>query len=136
MKNFFILFITLITFSSCDVEESEQFYYVTLPVKSVDIPSQFVMGETYQIKITYHKPNSCHGFYGFIYEKNLNVRTIAIQTVVFKNNKDCTNYDETENFEEILNFKPTNNGSYIFKFWQGKDSAGQDIFLEYEIPVI
>lgn len=136
MKKNFILLLTLFIVSSCSVEESERFYYVTLPVESVDMPTEFVMGETYQIRISYHKPNSCHGFYGFVYEKNLNVRTIAVQTVVFEDNRNCTSYNENENFEEFLNFKPTNNGTYIFKFWHGKDSNGDDIFLEYEIPVI
>ena len=37
--------------------------------------------------------------------------------------------------EQTLNFYVKNNGSYIFKFWQGKNDAGEDVFLEYEIPV-
>ena len=58
MKKIFILLLTLFIVSSCSVEESERFYYVTLPVESVDMPTEFVMGETYQIRISYHKPNS------------------------------------------------------------------------------
>ncbi len=35
-----------------------------------------------------------------------------------------------------FNFYVTSNGSYIFKFYQGQDESGNDIFLEYEVPVM
>ena len=38
--------------------------------------------------------------------------------------------------QEVLKFKPTEVGTYTFKFWQGKDTNGDDIFLEIERPVV
>jgi hypothetical protein len=38
--------------------------------------------------------------------------------------------------EVSFNFMVSNTGSYIFKFYKGKDSAGKDIFEEVEIPVV
>ena len=35
-----------------------------------------------------------------------------------------------------FNFYVTSNGSYIFKFYQGEDTNGQDVFLTIEVPVI
>jgi len=35
-----------------------------------------------------------------------------------------------------FNFKVTSNGSYIFKFWQGEDEAGETQYLTIEVPVI
>ena len=42
---------------------------------------------------------------------------------------------ENELVENTFNFKVTSNGSYIFKFWQGEDEAGEDQYLTIEIPV-
>ena len=36
----------------------------------------------------------------------------------------------------VFNFECTKNfGSYIFQFWQGQDSNGNDTYLTYEVPV-
>ena len=37
--------------------------------------------------------------------------------------------------EETFNFTVTNTGNYVFKFWTGVDSDGNNTFLEYDIPV-
>ena len=37
--------------------------------------------------------------------------------------------------QETFTFKVTNTGNYIFKFWTGEDTEGNDTFLEYDIPV-
>ena len=133
MKKIFLLFFICFLFNSCSVEDEVKFHYVALPVESVVIPSEFILGQTYQITVKYYKPTTCYGFNGFYFEKDLNVRTIAVRTVVFEDNTNC---EATENlFEENLSFTVTNNGSYIFKFWQGTNDAGEDVFLEYEIPV-
>ena len=134
MKKIILLLSVLFLFNSCSLEdESDKFHYELLPIESVVIPSEFILGQTYQITVKYYKPTTCYGFNGFYFEKDLNVRTIAVRTVVFEDNTNC---EATENlFEENLSFTVTNNGSYIFKFWQGTNDAGEDVFLEYEIPV-
>lgn len=135
MKKILLLLSVLFFFNSCNIDDNgDDFQYVLLPVESVEIPTEFELGETYIIVVKYYRPSTCHAFDGFYYEKNLNIRTIAVQNIVFNQNncEPLTN----ELVEQNLEFHVTNNGSYIFKFWQGKDSNGQDIFLEYEIPVI
>jgi hypothetical protein len=37
--------------------------------------------------------------------------------------------------EYSFNFQVTSTKPYIFKFWQGKDTEGNNIFLEIEVPV-
>ncbi len=134
MKKIVLLLSVLFLFNSCSMDdESDKFHYALLPIESVDIPAEFTLGETYDITIRYFRPSTCHAFDGFYYEKNLNTRTIAVQNVIFEQNN-CVNLSETL-VEQNLEFYVTNNGSYIFKFWQGKDATGEDIFLEYEIPV-
>ena len=105
-----------------------------LEIESLVVPDELHLGETHSFIIRYRRPTSCHGFNAFYYEKNLNVRTVAVQGLVVESS-DCLPF-ENETQEQTLDFYVTNNGSYIFKFWQGKDDNGEDLYLEYEIPVI
>lgn len=131
-----VLFIVLITsFFSCSINDDDTTYtYSVLPVESYIVPTSFTLGETYEIKLKYQKPTSCHIFQGIYYDKNLNTRTIAIQTAV-KNNQICTQ-EIPPLSETSFNFIVLNNGSYIFKFYKGKDTNGEDIFENVEIPVV
>ena len=119
---------------SCNPESDEIKYNLEfLAIESVDLPDTLVLGQTHEIRVTYKKPTSCHVFNAFYYEKNLNIRTIAVNSIVTQRD-DCVTLDN-EIEEASINFYVTNNGSYIFKFWQGKDENGEDLFLEIEVPV-
>jgi hypothetical protein len=97
------------------------------------VPQSFTLGQTYEIKLKYKKPSDCHSYQGIYYDKNLNVRTIGIQTAVLESTN-CAPLT-TEPVEVSFNFLVTNTGSYIFKFYKGEDANGQNIFEEVEIPV-
>lgn len=134
MKKILFLLSIVLLFNSCDLEDTnDHFHSVILPVESVDIPTEFALGQTYEITVRYFRPSNCHAFDGFYYEKVLNERTIAVQNIVLEQGgcEDLTN----SLVEETFDFYVTSNGSYIFKFWQGTNTAGEDVFLEYEIPV-
>lgn len=129
-----ILFLTLFSIS-CSLDDNEPNYrFEILEIESVVVPDELHLGETHSFIIRYRRPTSCHGFNSFYYDKNLNTRTVAVQGIVLESNN-CLPL-ENDIQEETLDFFVTNNGSYIFKFFQGKDDNGQDVFLEYEIPVI
>ena len=133
MKKIFLFLSILFMLCSCTIDEEQHFHYELLPVESVEIPNEFQLGETYSIKIRYNRPTSCHSFNGFYYDSYLNTRTIAVRTIVFEQDN-CT--ELTNNLvEEIIHFYVTSSGPYTFKFWQGTNDAGEDVFLEYEIPV-
>lgn len=136
MKKILLLLSVLFLFNSCSLDDvqDDEFSYELVPIASVDIPAEFELGETYNIVIRYYRPSTCHAFDGFYYDKDLNVRTIAVQNIVFEQNN-CEPLTDVL-IEQNLEFYVTNNGSYIFKFWQGKNEAGEDLYLEYEIPVI
>lgn len=135
MKKIFLLLSLVFTVVSCSVNNDEpNFHYELLPIQEVEIPSEFVMGETYQIKMWYYRPSTCHSFGGFYYEKNLNERTIAIQNTVQEESTCTTLTDEL--VYATLDFYVTNNGSYVFKFWQGVDDNLEDVFYEVEVPVV
>lgn len=130
------LFIVLITsFLSCSIDNDQPTYtYSVLPVESYTVPTSFTLGQSYDIKLKYQKPTPCHIYQGIYYEKDLNTRTIGIQVAVENNQACAANVPPIS--EVSFNFTVTNTGSYIFKFYKGKDSAGKDTFENVEIPVV
>ncbi|WP_447635598.1 hypothetical protein [Flavobacterium microcysteis] len=142
MKNLisilFLAVIAITTFSSCELNDDNtvSYRFELIPTESAVFPESFVVGRTYTIKVYYKRPTSCHFFEGFYYEKSLNVRTIAVQTGIINANN-CTELDD-EPVEATFDFMatPTNENAYIFKFYKGKDLSGQNVFLEYRVPVV
>ena len=135
MKKFFLMISVLFVFNSCDLDDEPKLDYVLLPVESVEMPAAgFNINEVNFIKVRYRRPTTCHLYDNFYVETNNHTRTIAIRTIVFEQNN-CTPL--TDNLlEQYINFYVTGNGPFLFKFWQGKNEAGEDVFLEYEVPVI
>lgn len=138
-KLFSVLLLTVIglfAFSSCELDDnSPNFHFELLPVDSVSVPESFVMGKTYKIKAYYKRPSECYLSDGFYYEKDLNTRIFALQSKVLEQNNCAPIIDETLE-ESSFNFLVKSNGSYIFKFFNGEDAAGNRTYLEYEIPVV
>jgi hypothetical protein len=134
MKNFALLILVALSVIGCSTDdEKDKFHLELLPIDSAVLPVKFKKDSLYELPFSYIRPSTCHIFEGFYYEKNLNVRTIAIQTSVIEQGG-CT--AATVNpITEILKFKPTEN-SYIFKLWKGTDANGADVFEEIEIPVL
>ena len=134
MKKLFVLSLILIL-ASCSVDgDSTNYGFEILPVQSVDIPEEFELGETYPITISYFRPSTCHSFKEFYYLKENNIRTVAPINYVFEDNN-CNDLSDVL-VEETINFIVTSNGSYIFKFWQGEDTNGEDQYLTIEVPVL
>jgi hypothetical protein len=135
MKKIIVLLTLFIVLNSCSKEDDTQYSFKLMAIESVDIPTEFTLGETYPITIHYTAPTSCYLFNYFYYEKDLNIRTIAIENAI-ANRNDCQDLNPENSLKSYtFNFYVTSNGSYIFKFYQGKNSEGNSIFLEYEIPV-
>lgn len=135
MKKLIALTLFLSLLVSCSIDDDNQVNYgfEVLPVESVDMPEAFVFGETYPINVSYFRPSSCHFFNEFYYVKDVNQRTVAPITVVY-------DYDNCETLKEDLvvssfNFVVTSKEPYVFKFWQGEDDNGNDVYLTIEVPV-
>jgi hypothetical protein len=136
MKRIILLLVTVTTFLSCSINDDykDNYQYEVLAIESYTLPESFQLGKTYEIKLKYQKPTACHLYQGIYYAKDLNTRTIAIQAAV-KTNETCTTEVPAES-EVSFNFSVTNTGSYIFKFYKGKDIDGKDLFEEVEIQVV
>ena len=133
MKKLLFSLFALIIFSCSLDNETNQSYLEMLPIESATVPQEFVRGETYEITMTYFRPTTCHAFNDIYYARDANTRTVAIVTTVFANNN-CEELEE-DLLERSFNFKATNEDSYIFKFWQGKNDNGEDQYLIIEVPV-
>jgi hypothetical protein len=119
---------------SLDNDDSNDFYYEILPIESVDIPTEFTLGETYEITVSYLRPSGCYIFNEFYYTSELNQRTVAVINTVYPN-RDCQTL-ENELVDVSFNFIVTSNGTYIFRFWQGEDENGNDTYFIVEVPVV
>jgi hypothetical protein len=136
MKKIALFLVLVITLFSCSTnnDDSENFNFSVLPIESYTLPESFKLGETYEIKLKYQRPTSCHIYQGLYYDKNVNTRTIAIQTATIANQV-CTL--EIPPLSEVsFNFLVTTTGSYVFKFYKGKDAADKNLFEEVEIQVV
>lgn len=130
------LLVLLFLFNACSTDEGTSYHLELMPIESVDLPTEFTLGQTYPITVRYSRPTSCHFFNQLYYEKDLNVRTIAVECAIEQSNN-CHDLAAADAVAEYtFNFYVTSNGSYIFKFYQGKDENGENIFLEYEVPVV
>ena len=134
MKKILFLLSIFLVLNSCSVDEGEKYHFQLLAVEEAVVPDSFELDGTYEIKLKYYRPTTCHAYDGLYYDKDLNIRTIAIRNIVFE--RDNCSPIATELTEVSFNFHVTNNGSYIFKFWQGTDANGDDVYYEVEVPVI
>lgn len=134
MKRYIIILLTIISFSACslsgDDDVNHHFEYV--PITEVDVPSEFILGERYQILVKYSLPNDCYGFYScdYIYESYSRMVTIIAAV-----NDDTVCTQTTIEGEYIIDIEVVQSEPYIFKFWQGIDNQGNSEYLIVEVPV-
>lgn len=134
MKKIIALVGLLLLTISCNVEsDPPKYHYELLPVASYELPTDFYVDTENEIVINYSNPSNCHVFDGFYYEKAGQTRTIAVQTSVIEQNN-CTTLTN-QIVAKTLTFNPTETGTYVFKFWKGKDLNGVDVFEEVAIDV-
>jgi hypothetical protein len=129
-----ILFVAVISFSSCSLESEEQisFSLVFLPIETAEVPTEFEFGETYSITIRYFLPSACYQFRDIYYDYDENSRIIAVNSIL-NNDEICTQaLIEQEHTFSVLCSQQEN---YVFKFWQGENSQGEDQYLIVEVPV-
>lgn len=134
MKKIILLLGLLFILNSCNLDDEPNVESVVLPVESVEMPADFNINVINQIKIKYRRPTTCHLYDGFYYNYEGNTRIVAINAVKLKSNT-CENAIEEGPYEVILDFKPTEIQTYLFKFWVGTNASGVDEYLEYEAIV-
>ena len=136
MKKIALILVLMTTIVGCSLDNgnNDTYTYSVLPIESYTLPETFKLGETYTIKLKYQKPTSCHSYQGIYYAKDLNTRTIGIQAAVL--DKQVCGTEVPPVSEVSFNFQVTATGSYVFKFYKGKDADGKDLFENVEIQVV
>jgi hypothetical protein len=123
------LFVFLIISCSTNDDSTPDIYYEILPIESAVLPDEFQLGDTYEITLTYIRPSTCYAFNSIYYLQETNKRTVAIVAYIVSGNNNCETLNEE--MEASFDFKATNSGYYIFKFWQGGDN-----YMTVEVPVV
>ena len=136
IKYLLIMFVALaLTVSSCNDEGDYHDYHLEYTsVKGAELPDEFIYGRTYRIDITIELPNSCYYFYNqydYFYE---GTSRLIYPIAHVDDGVPCTQNITETTFSipvQALQQEP-----YIFKFYQGEDEDGQDMFLTIEVPVV
>jgi hypothetical protein len=133
--NLLKLLLPLILLSACDIGEDEMSYhFVSLTTIAVDMPEEFRLNETYEIGVTVLEPNGCTAFAGFdiLPEDTTIRRVVAIGTE--QDDVPCT--EALSEVATSFDFICLYSGTYVFRFWTGKNEEGVDQFMEFEVPVV
>ena len=123
-------------FVSCSLDDdSQSFYNEAIPIASITVPEVFEFGNVYPISVTYFRPTGCHIFNSFLFENNNNERTVILVNTVYQD-QNCETFGPEEIIEEAsFNFQVNEYGTHTFKFWQGEDANGNDLYYIVDIPV-
>jgi hypothetical protein len=138
MKRTFLVLFSLVvslTFSSCEfADDGPNFHFVPLRIESVVIPESFELSETYKIDVTYMLPNGCTYYEGVdVVEETTSTRKVVAVGAQRTDQEVCTQVvsEATTSFNFVVLYEQT----YLFKFYQGEDINGEQLFLEVEVPV-
>ena len=124
-------------FSSCELDDdTPNFYFTSLATVAVDMPESFELNGTYDIDVTYARPNGCTYFEGFDVVKTgeTDREVVVVGSTLTDEELACT--QAVEQVVAVMPFKVIFTGEYHFKFYAGKDENDAPIYLEYDVPVI
>ena len=137
MKNLFKIGVPILlvfSLASCNDRLEGDEILSTEPVKidSVKIAQDTMDIYTTQTIKTYSQfSTQCEGFYGYDYQHVAPLERKVI-SYKFKTSASC---GEMATRTSQINFRPQETGTYLFKFWTGKDAAGANIWIEKNIVV-
>ena len=139
---FLLSVISILALNSCSIDNDDpNFYFESLPIESVEMPNEFIFGESHDIVLNYFRPSDCHQFNNFLINTEGNQRTIAILNTVYVNSNCNTLIDNVNNpngelVSATLSLNVISTDTYVFNFYQGTDSNNVDQFFVVEVPVI
>lgn len=134
IKKILILAFLTLTFNSCSLDsDTPNFGYETLPIKEAIVPDEFQFGSTYTITVKYGLPSTCYSFHELYYQYDGTSRIVAINAMIYYDEA-CRDVATEKEYDFPVSV--TQSEDYVFKFWKGKDSNGQDIFDEVVVPVV
>lgn len=132
----FLLIVACSWFISCEVDDdSPNFYFTSLTTVEAQMPESFEFGKTYDIEVTYLRPNGCTFFEGFNVSQTAETGrdVVVVGSVLTDEDTVCT--QAVEEVVATLKFNVIYTKDYVFRFYAGDDEDGNPTFLEYTIPI-
>jgi hypothetical protein len=137
LKYLVIMMVALtVTVTSCSSDDNNNhpYHLEKAIVTNAEVADEFIFGDTYLIDVTIELPNSCYFYYDqyeYIYE---GPSRLIYPIVHVDDDTACALNIRETTFS--IPIKVVQEEPYIFKFYQGEDAEGEDIFLTIEVPVI
>lgn len=140
MKKLILLFALISLFTGCSTEDDNNFLLFPAEVTDVDLPSTFVKGKSYIVKVTYLMPDACHTPSGLQVTRGSEVgdarRDIYVLGVVaVEEGINCTLPDENLEREGSFRITIDENEPYTFYLWTGVNENDEPIYTEVIVPV-
>lgn len=133
MKKTLLLLTTIIILSSClNTDDLPNYKYEFVAIDEATTPANFRFGKRDTITLKYTLPNTCYNFDNIYYDNQDTARVVAIRTYIDLD-KNCAEVITQKEYKLIINVGQQED--YLFKFFKGKDSNGENIFEEVVIPV-
>ena len=120
--------------TGCDIDNDDvNYHFVPLQITSVDLPESFELNATYEVSVTFIRPNTCVFFEGFdIRNTDITVRNVvAIGSEL--EDQECAQV--VEEVTATFNFLVLYTDTYVFRFWTGEDEDGVSEYIEITVPV-
>lgn len=131
-KKITVLCLLTVFVSSCLNDNEHNFTYALLPIDEAIVPASFIFGQKDTIAITYTLKNSCYDFDNLYYEYQDTARVVAVRAFVSLEDA-CAEIISQKEYKFAVNV--TQQEDYVFKFWKGTDSNGENIFEEIIVSV-
>jgi len=138
MKYFFTLFLATFLFYGCNDDDDDydehDYHLEYIGTKTVDLPNEFIFGNVYRINGTIELPNSCYYYYNqydYFYEGS---SRIIYPIAHVDDGVSCAEKITTAKFSIPVHIQQSE--PYVFKFYQGEDDDGNELFLTVEVPVV
>lgn len=137
MKKKFTFLIALVTLS-CSLDDGNdtiEIFNESLPIEAANLPDQFKRNQIYDVTLTYSKPTNCHIYRDLLFKRDINEITIEVLAEKYiQEGVACDSLGKA--YETTFKFPALQGDNYMFKFWQGKNDQGEDIYLEIDVPVV
>lgn len=132
-----IVVTTLLVFGllSCDNDDNNglNVKFGALQIVDTQLPESFEFGSTYEIQVTFLRPDDCTYFQGFdVYPTDTTVREVVAVGARYAD-QPCA--QEAVEVTDSFLFKVIHEDTYTFRFYTGEDAEGNAEFIETEVPV-
>ena len=132
IKKIIVLCLLTVFISSCLNDNEHDFTYELLSIDEAIVPASFIFGQKDTIAIKYTLKNSCYSFDNLYYEYQDTARVVAVRAFVSLEDA-CAEIISQKEYKFAVNV--TQQEDYVFKFWKGTDSNGENIFEEIIVSV-